>query len=95
MLVDPLPPALPATQTAAWSAFTIISFAAAVLMLSIGIVMLPMDLWVRGYFAIGALMLMQSCFTLAKQQRDRAENARMLYRVDAAKAEKRLMDATN
>jgi len=36
-------------------------------------------------------MVVQSCLTLAKTQRDAAENARLLNRVESARTEKMLL----
>ena len=52
----------------AWVSFSYISFGGSVLLVAGGIASLPLDWWVRGYFAIGTVMLMQSCFTLATVQ---------------------------
>jgi hypothetical protein len=82
---------VPATQSGVWVAFTYIAFVASLLMLGTGIVFLPIDIWMRGYLGIGVLMVVQACLTLAKTQRDMAENARLLNRVETARTEKILM----
>jgi hypothetical protein len=60
-------------------------------MVGLGIAFLPIDIWMRGYLAIGVLMVVQSCITLAKTQRDSAESARLVNRVETARTEKILM----
>jgi hypothetical protein len=90
---DNTTPVLQATQTQAWVAFTYIAFAASLLMVGTGIAFLPIDIWMRGYLAIGVLMVVQSCITLAKTQRDAAESARLVNRVETARTEKILMGA--
>jgi hypothetical protein len=45
----------------------------------------------RGYLGIGVLMVVQACLTLAKTQRDAAESARLVNRVETARTEKILM----
>jgi hypothetical protein len=82
---------VPATQSGGWVAFTYIAFATALLTVGTGILFLPVDIWVRGYLGIGVLMLVQSCLTLAKTQRDLPENARLLNRVETARTEKMLL----
>jgi hypothetical protein len=84
---------VPATQTQAWVAFTYIAFIASLLMVGAGIACLPIDIWMRGYLGIGVLMVVQSCLTLAKTQRDAAESARLVNRVETARTEKILMGA--
>ncbi|GAB3662925.1 hypothetical protein GCM10027589_26280 [Actinocorallia lasiicapitis] len=49
----------------------LVSFAA----VGIGIAMLPVDIWVRGFLGIGSLYVVTSTFTLAKCVRDRQEAA--------------------
>jgi hypothetical protein len=86
-------PAVPATQTQAWVAFTYIAFVTSLGMVGLGIAFLPIEIWMRGYLGIGVLMVVQSCLTLAKTQRDAAENARLLNRVETARTEKMLLGA--
>ncbi|MET0967571.1 MAG: YiaA/YiaB family inner membrane protein [Tardiphaga sp.] len=66
------------------------SFAASVLMVGGGIAALPLDWWVRAYFAMGMLMVVQTCFTLAKNVRDVHEAGRMINRIEEARTEKLL-----
>jgi hypothetical protein len=84
-------PALPTTQSQGWLTFTYLAFGISVLMTAAGILFLPLDIWMRGYLGICVLMVVQSCITLAKTQRDAAENARLLNRVETARAEKILL----
>jgi hypothetical protein len=74
----------------AWVNFSYISFAASVLMIGGGIFALPLDWWVRAYFAMGMGMLIQSCLTLAKTVRDVHEANRMINRIEEARTEKLL-----
>jgi len=76
--------------TGAWLNFSYISFAASLLMVGGGIAALPLDWWVRAYFAMGMLMVVQSCFTLAKNVRDVHEASRMINRIEEARTEKLL-----
>jgi hypothetical protein len=54
----------------AWILFTYVSFFAALGMVGTGIVLAPIDIGMKGYFAMGTLMLVQSCITLNKTIRD-------------------------
>jgi hypothetical protein len=76
--------------TGAWINFSYISFAASVLMVGGGIFALPLDWWVRAYFAMGTVMVVQSAFTLAKNIRDLHEANRMINRIEEARTEKLL-----
>jgi hypothetical protein len=74
----------------AWVNFSYISFAASVLLVGGGIFALPLDWWVRAYFAMGMGMVIQSCFTLSKTLRDLHETGRMINRIEEARTEKLL-----
>jgi hypothetical protein len=76
--------------TGAWVNFSYISFAVSILMVGGGIASLPLDWWVRAYFAMGMLMVVQTCFTLAKNIRDVHEAGRMINRIEEARTEKLL-----
>ena len=62
-------------NTTAFFAQAAISFGVAALAVGIGITYLPVDRWVRGFLAVGALFLVSSSFTLAKCIRDQQEDA--------------------
>lgn len=76
--------------TGAWVNFCYASFAASMLMVGGGIFALPLDWWVRAYFAMGMAMVVQSAFTLAKTIRDLHETNRMINRIEEARTEKLL-----
>jgi hypothetical protein len=75
-----------------WITFTYASFIAAVAMVGAGILFAPIDIWIKGYFAMGAALLVQSCITVTKTLRDVHEGARMLNRIEDARAERLLME---
>jgi hypothetical protein len=77
----------------AWVFFTYVCFAGSLGMLTLGIVMLPLDLWMRAFLFMGMLMLVQSCITMTKTQRDMHEGARLMNRIEDARTEKLLMEA--
>jgi hypothetical protein len=83
--------AVPTTQSSGWIVFTYISFATSLIMVLGGIVLMPIELWLRGYLAIGVLMVVQASITLSKTLRDAAESARLVNRVETARTEKILM----
>jgi hypothetical protein len=80
------------SNTAAWVAFTYISFGIAAFMTALGIWGLSGDIWQKGYLAMAAVMLTGSAFTLAKTVRDEQEAKRLSNRLDEARAEKLLLD---
>ena len=78
-------------HTAAWVSFSYGSFLAAAGLVGLGILFLPLDWWVKGYLAMGVVMLVQSTVTLTKTLRDNHESSRMLNRIEDAKTEQLLL----
>lgn len=75
-----------------WILFTKASFALALLGMVAGVIMMPVDLWVRGYLVMGSLFLVGSSFTLSKTLRDEFEASKLINRIEEAKAEQLLKD---
>ncbi|SDJ42766.1 hypothetical protein SAMN05192558_11924 [Actinokineospora alba] len=90
MTADAKTPSSP--TTAAFFAQAAISFAIALVSLTIGIAVLPVDPWVRAFLAVGALYTVTAAFTLAKVVRDRQEDTTVARRVDRARVEKLLAE---
>lgn len=67
-------------DTPAWNLYVWIAFLVASFMMLTGIWYLPVDLWVKGYFAMGFLFTVGSTFSLAKTIRDNFEQRRMAGR---------------
>jgi hypothetical protein len=78
-------------HSGAWVAFTYASFIGSAAMVALGILFMPMDIWVKGYLAMGVVMLVQSCITATKTIRDVHEGRRMVNRIEDAKTERLLM----
>lgn len=79
-------------HSAAWVSFTYASFVGAAAMVAGGILFLPLDLWAKGYLAMGMVMLVQSCITMTKTVRDQHEASRLVNRIEDARTERLLMD---
>ena len=75
-----------------WIVFTYVSFVAALAMVVSGIVLMPLDLAMKGYLAMGVVVLIQSCMTLTKTIRDNDEAGKLVSRLEDAKTERLLMD---
>jgi hypothetical protein len=75
-----------------WVVFTYVSFAAALAMLVVGIILMPIDLGMKGYLAMGIVLLIQSCITLTKTIRDNEEVGKLASRIEDAKTERLLME---
>jgi hypothetical protein len=81
-------PAPSSGPTPAFFAQAAISFGAALLAVGIGVVLLPVDPWIRAFLGVGVLYTVTSAFTLAKVVRDRQEDTALATRVDRARVDK-------
>jgi hypothetical protein len=70
----------------------ILSFVISLVAVIIGILSLQVDIWVRGFLAVGLLYVVTSTFTLAKVVRDHQEATSVHSRVDQARLEKLLSE---
>jgi len=78
-------------HTSSFVTFSYATFIASVIMVAGGVVLLPVDFWVKGYLAMGMLMVIQTCMTLTKTIRDVHEGSKLVNRIEDAKAERLLM----
>ena len=81
-------------HSGAWVTFTYGSFAASAFLVAVGVFFLPVDLWMKGYLAMGIVMLVQTCVTLTKTVRDVHESGKLVNRIEDAKAERLLMEVS-
>lgn len=61
------------SNTAAWKFQVWASFVLSTGSTALGIAYLPVDLWTKGFIAMGLLFTVGSCFSLAKTVRDEHE----------------------
>lgn len=80
------------STTPAFFAQSAISFGVALIAVTAGVVLLPVDGWVRAFLALGVLYTVTSAFTLAKCVRDRQVDTSITSRVDQARLEKLLAE---
>ncbi len=78
-------------HSSSWVTFTYATFIGSVIMVAAGIILMPLDIWMKGYFAMGVIMLIQTCVTMTKTIRDVHEGSKLVNRIEAAKAEGLLM----
>jgi hypothetical protein len=76
-----------------WLMFVRASFAISVIAMGLGTYYMPVEDWIKGYIAMGSLLLVASTFTLAKTLRDEFEAKKILYRINEARAEKAIQDS--
>ena len=80
-----------AQHSQSWVTFTYASFLTSLAIVIAGILFMPLDTWIKGYFAMGVVMLVQSCITVTKTVRDVHEGRRLMNRIEDAKTERLLM----
>jgi hypothetical protein len=78
--------------SAAFYIQSMLSFAVSLGALVVGVISLPVGIWVRGFLAVGLLYVVTSTFTLAKVVRDHQEANSVHGRVDQARLEKLLAE---
>lgn len=76
---------LPAAHSGAWIIQSWVSFILALFVTGLGIWALPVDLWVKGFMAMGLVFTVGSSLTLAKTVRDQHEAERLTKRIDEAR----------
>jgi hypothetical protein len=79
-------------HSGSWIAFNYASFCGALGMVALGILFAPIDFWIKAYFAMAAMFLVQAAITMTKTLRDVHENAKFVNRIEDAKAERLLME---
>lgn len=75
-------------HSGAWVAQVWISFLASAFATALGIWCLPVDLWVKGFMAMGLLFTIGSTLSLAKTLRDVFEAESLRKRIDDARVSK-------
>ncbi len=71
----------------AWIFQTWAAFVLSVGMTTVGIVNLPVDIWVKGFVGMGLGFTVGSTFSLAKTQRDLHESTKLSSKIEEAKVE--------
>ena len=80
------------SDSASWIVFTKMSFLISLGAMALGISMLPLDVWAKGYLGMGLFFLVSSTISVSKTLRDKHEFDRIINRVEEAKTEKILKE---
>ncbi len=75
-------------DSVSWILFTKMSFLVSLGAMVFGVVMLPLDLWAKGYLGMGLVFMVSSTISVSKTLRDKHEFDRIINRVEEAKTEK-------
>jgi hypothetical protein len=87
-MTTPITPIPGKSPSVAFFVQSTISFIVSTLTVVVGIVLIPVEPWVRAFLALGTLYAISSAFTLAKVVRDRQEESYVASRVDQARMDK-------
>ncbi len=79
-------------DTPSWIFFVKASFACALGGMIFGVVVMPVEVWMRGYMILGTLFLTGSTFTLSKTLRDQFEGSKLINKLAQARTEKLLKE---
>ncbi|MCP3986081.1 MAG: hypothetical protein GY723_16990 [bacterium] len=79
-------------DTQAWRTQVWLSFALALSLTTVGVLYLPVDVWVKGYLGVGLYFTVSSCFTLAKTLRDQHEREKVTNQISEARTERMLRE---
>ncbi|HAC62105.1 MAG TPA: hypothetical protein DCF68_00865 [Cyanothece sp. UBA12306] len=85
-------PPISQDHSSAWVIQTWLSFIISISATSIGIIYLPVDVWVKGFMGMGLTFTIGSTVSLVKTQRDLHEGKKITSRVEEAKVEKLLSE---
>ncbi len=75
-------------ESPAWLFFVHVAFALSLFLTGLGIYMLPVSLWIKGYLMMGLCFTVGSTVTLCKTLRDQHENRKLVNRLNEVKTEK-------
>lgn len=79
-------------DTPSWIFFVKTSFACALGGMLFGVIVMPVEIWMRGYMILGTLFLTGSTFTLSKTLRDQFEGSKLINKLAQARTEKLLKE---
>jgi hypothetical protein len=76
----------------AWRTYAYFSFSVSLAMMVLGVLTIPGEIWMKGFFLVGTFFLVGSCFTLSKALRDQHEAENLVHKLESAKAERILRE---
>jgi hypothetical protein len=82
----------PVKHSSAWTTFATASFILAAGMMAGGIYFLEASFSAKGFYAMAAIMLVNTSISLTKTMRDNEEAGKLVNKIEDAKTEKLLMD---
>jgi len=80
------------SNSSSWLFFVKASFGIAIVSVTTGILLVPADILIKGYFALSSLFLVSSTITLSKTMRDEHEAHRLINKVSEARTSKMISE---
>ncbi len=77
-------------ESPAWRGFVVVSFVVSLSATSFGLLLLPVDFWMKGYMAMGLYFTIASTVILVKTIRDAHETSKLVNRISEARTEEML-----
>ena len=75
-------------SSSAWLAFVQIAFVIALGLMAAGIILLPVNWWMRGYLLMGLFFTVSATITLSKTLRDDHEAKKIIHKIGEIKTER-------
>ena len=75
-----------------WNFFVRACFAISLGAMGIAIIFLPVTIWIKGYLAMGTLMVITTSIMLSKAVRDEFESKKLINRINDARTERMLQE---
>ena len=76
------------SHSPAWLFYVKTAFVLSLVAMGTGILFMPLDLTIQGYFALCAVFMVSSTITLTKTLRDDHESQRLINKLNEARAKK-------
>ena len=82
------------TNSAGWLLFVKLSFFISIAAMVAGILFMPADLMMKGYFGLNSLFMVSSTIMISKTMRDEHESKKMINKISEAKTNKIINEFT-
>ena len=80
------------SNSAGWNFFVKACFVLSLGAMAVAVIFLPVSPWIKGYLAMGTLMVVTSSIMLAKTVRDDFESRKIVNRIHEARTERLLKE---
>ncbi len=82
------------SHSPAWLFYVKTAFALSLVAMTTGIIFMPLELTIQGYFGLCTLFMLSSTITLTKTLRDEHESQRLINKLNEARAKKVINEFT-